>query len=274
MSTNKEIKFTMHKSKKLFVKNRLVLHFNNVGNPYLSMYLYKNDRLDLSETYKFEEHEIVNGLPVNINKIADIINNFVTKIDSIQLAISTDDLIKTTTSLPKISKAKAKKLYKAEVKNDIGERKDNYIPFFEYYYHSLGYIFYTYYLPVNIVNTFVKVASLLKTKLTKVDLFSHFLFNNVKSIINEDYILHHDENEVSTFVLSFGKAFSGCASFASKEENVKINYVSNIVKHNFELEKKEIDYIYSNNAKLVDDLNEVKDFEVSLETYNFKGIDL
>ena len=93
MSETKEIKFKMHKTKKFFVKNRLVLHFNNIGKSFLSMYLYKNENLDMFETYFFEEHEIVNGLPVNINKISDIIRSFVVKVDSIQLAISTNDAL-------------------------------------------------------------------------------------------------------------------------------------------------------------------------------------
>lgn len=274
MSTNKEIKFTMHKTKKFFVKNRLVLHFNNIDKPYLSMYLYKNDKLDLFQTYLFEEYEVVNGLPVNINKVADIIRELVSKIDSIQLAISSNDTIKTTIALPKISKAKAYKLYRAEIKNDEGERKDNYLPFHESYSHPLGHIFYTYFIPVNIVNTFAKIASLLKTKITKVDLFSHFLFNNVKSQLDEEFILHHEENGISTFVLSYNHAFSGFASFKSDAHKAKLCYVSSIVKHAFELEKKEIECIYSNDESIVTGLNEIRDFEVSFDTYNFKGIDL
>lgn len=274
MSETKEIKFKMHKTKKFFVKNRLVLHFNNIGKSFLSMYLYKNENLDMFETYFFEEHEIVNGLPVNINKISDIIRNFVVKVDSIQLAISTNDAFKTTISLPKISKAKARKLYREEVKYDAGERKDSYLPFFESYAHPLGYIFYTYFIPLNIINTFSKVASLLKTKLTKVDLFSRFIYNNVKTKIKDDFVLHYDNNNLSTFILSYNNSFSGFSAFESDPNKMKLNYVSSISKHCFELEKKDIDCIYSNNMDFLSDMCEVKKVDILLDIYNFKGVDL
>ncbi len=269
-----EIKFTMHKTDRLLTRNRLVIHYNNIANPFMTLYLYKNDKLVINETYMFDEHEIINGLPVNINKVADIIREYVTKIDNIQLAISSDDTFKTTISLPKISKRKAKKLYKEEAKNNNGDFKDSYMPFYEYYTHSLGYIFYTYFIPVNIVNTFVKIAALLKTKLTKVDLFSHFLFNNIYSKINDDFILHYNEFGISTFVLSYNHSFSAGISFRTNENKMNLYYVSSIVKHSFELEKKEINTIFSNNVNCLKQLNDVKEIDVSFDTYNFKGIDL
>lgn len=272
--TKNEIKFTMHKTEGLLTKNKLVIHYNNIANPFMTLYLYKNDKLVINETYMFDEHEIMNGLPVNINKVADIISEYVTKIDNIQLAVSSENTFKTTISLPKISKMKAKKLYRNEIKNEQGDFKGDYIPFYEYHVHSLGYIFYTYFIPVNIVNTFVKVAALLKTKLTKVDLFSHFLFNNVRSKIENDFILHYDEFGVSTFVLSYDNSFSSGVSFPTNVNKMNLYYVSSIVKHAFELEKKELNIIYSNNVESVKELNEAKEIKVSFDTYSFKGIDL
>jgi len=269
-----EINIVMKKTDGSVKKRKLVIHFNNVGSPFMNLYLYMNDILDRTELIKFEDYEIVDGIPVNINKVVDIIHEFVYKVDQINLLISSDDTFKITTSLPKISKGRAMKIYRNDMKNENGDNKTKYYSNFELYKHSLGYIFYTYFIPMDIVTFFRKVASLLKTKLTKVDLFSHFIFNNVKNTIEEDFIYYYEENGLATFILSYGKTFTSYATFINDEANINQKYVSILAKHAFELERKEINVIYTNNKEKVLHLGECKDHKISLKAYEFKGIEL
>lgn len=269
-----EIKIVMKKTDGSIKKRKLIIHFNSIGTPFINLYLYMNDVLDRTELIKLEDYELENGIPVNINKVVDMINEFVFKVDQINLLISSDDTFKITTSLPKISKGRAMKIYKNEIKNENGDFKNKYYSNFELYKHSLGYIFYTYFLPMDVVTFFIKVASMLKTKLTKVDLFSHFIFNNVKNSIDEDFIYYYEDNNLSTFILSYGKAFSSYATFENNEKNINQKYVSILAKHAFELEKKEISVIHTNNKEKVEHLGETLDHKVTFKTYEFKGINL
>ena len=63
-------------------------------------------------------------------------------------------LYKTILSLPMMNKYKARSLYKKEQK--AKKVNNNYVKKSNYFQHSLGYIFNTYYMPKDVINSFKK----------------------------------------------------------------------------------------------------------------------
>ncbi len=256
--------------------NKLIVYYNNIfDNPIITLYEYHNNELVKEDIIIFEKNEIENGLPIDIGYVVERISKLINikLIKSMQLLLSSNDIIKFTTSLPKISYTKALSLYNKELKENFSDYKENFTTYKLNYKYNLGYIFYTYFIPLELINFFKKVSYSLNIKLTGIDLFENYIFKRINHSLTNDYVYIYKDGNVTTILLAYNHQLSSFVTFKdTSKETFLLNYIGYIDKHKFELEKKTIDQIYANQTINYFDDKEIKYVELDLDNYSFSGI--
>ncbi|MDY4788916.1 MAG: hypothetical protein SO253_06425 [Bacilli bacterium] len=261
-------------------KDRLVLFFNNIGTPSLKLSRYEKGLLKEEVNLNVSTFSIVNGVFANIDAVTDLIKANVSKLGTLDILLSVDECFRSVISLPKMSKSKAIKLYQKEIKNDFPDFKDKYVTFEHLYEHKLGSVYYTYFVPLAIINYFKKVAKILGVSINSYNLWGNYLFDNIKNDIKEDFALIYVQNNLCTLMNSFnGKLVTFYSFECNDETDIISQYLSIIAKHEFELEKRKItNYIYASDKEY--DLSSITngltrlDYNIDFSHYRLKGIKL
>lgn len=261
-------------------KDRLVLFFNNIGTPSLKLSRYEKGLLKEEVNLNVSTFSIVNGVFANIDAVTDLIKANVSKLGTLDILLSVDECFRSVISLPKMSKSKALKLYQKEIKNDFPDFKNKYVTFEHLYEHKLGSVYYTYFVPLTIINYFKKVAKILGVSINSYNLWGNYLFDNIKNDIKEDFALIYVQNNLCTLMNSFnGKLVTFYSFECNDEADIISQYLSIIAKHEFELEKRQItNYIYVSDKEY--DLSSITngltrlDYSIDFSHYRLKGIKL
>lgn len=261
-------------------KDRLVLFFNNIGTPSLKLSRYEKGLLKEEVNLNVSTFSIVNGVFANIDAVTDLIKANVSKLGTLDILLSVDECFRSVISLPKMSKSKALKLYQKEIKNDFPDFKNKYVTFEHLYEHKLGSVYYTYFVPLTIINYFKKVAKILGVSINSYNLWGNYLFDNIKNDIKEDFALIYVQNNLCTLMNSFnGKLVTFYSFECNDEADIISQYLSIIAKHEFELEKRKItNYIYVSDKEY--DLSSITngltrlDYSIDFSHYRLKGIKL
>lgn len=261
-------------------KDRLILFFNNIGTPSLKLSRYEKGLLKEEVNLNVSTFSIVNGVFANIDAVTDLIKANVSKLGTFDILLSVDECFRSVISLPKMSKSKALKLYQKEIKNDFPDFKDKYVTFEHLYEHKLGSVYYTYFVPLTIINYFKKVAKILGVSINSYNLWGNYLFDNIKNDIKEDFALIYVQNNLCTLMNSFnGKLVTFYSFECNDEADIISQYLSIIAKHEFELEKRKItNYIYVSDKEY--DLSSITngltrlDYSIDFSHYRLKGIKL
>lgn len=261
-------------------KDRLVLFFNNIGTPSLKLSRYEKGLLKEEVNLNVSTFSIVNGVFANIDAVTDLIKANVSKLGTLDILLSVDECFRSVISLPKMSKSKALKLYQKEIKNDFPDFKNKYVTFEHLYEHKLGSVYYTYFVPLTIINYFKKVAKILGVSINSYNLWGNYLFDNIKNDIKEDFALIYVQNNLCTLMNSFnGKLVTFYSFECNDEADIISQYLSIIAKHEFELEKRKItNYIYVsdkeyNLSSITNGLTRL-DYSIDFSHYRLKGIKL
>lgn len=234
----------MEKSPK--IKRKAILFYNDVGNPFVRAFLYENDaRVDEKE-FDLPPYRLEGGAIKNEEALASDIKAAFPSIDELYLILSLEETFKGVTSLPKMNVLKAYSLLRKDLKDSFPNYKKNYLAFTSASRHPLGTIYYTYFIPLKVVECFRKVAAALGTKLKGVDLYSHYLATIAGEKEEKGTACLAYEKGIATLALSYGPAFvSGVSLACSSPTDLNKGFLAYLSRHEMELEKKPIEQIFA-----------------------------
>ena len=259
-------------------RNKTVFLFSNIGEPFLKIYCYKNSKLEKMIKIALADYQVEQGNIVNVQKLANAILNEDLKLSNIDLILQINESFKNIISLPKMSVSKAKALYTKELKNDFPQLKQKFLIFSTNVKHSLGHVYYTYFIPNSIIDNFKKLAVLLNVKIDSVNLFGNYLAGLANLEIKGDYAGIHVKDNICTMFNSFGGVLAGIDNFVIKKpEQIVKKYLVMTAKHEIELErKKTTTCILDIEDEMSIDLYGIKSLEYyfNFETYFNNGIKL
>lgn len=259
-------------------KKKAIFIFNSIDKPFLKIITYLNNLFKEERTIYFEPYEVCQDVIMNLEKVADTIKKFNLNIDEIYLCLNCSSIFKNTMTFPKIGYYKTNKLYKKELKNILEKTKGKYVNSLIKHEYSLGHIYYTYFIPNEIINSFKKLARLLNAKLKKYNLYSTQIVNflNIdKNLANT--VIYLEENNLAIFIYPIDGVVCSSISFLINEKtDINMKLFAYLSKHEYELEKEAIKnlYIYSN-IKRFDSFSDYLNVEYKQINFNknfiFKG---
>jgi len=222
-------------------KNICIFKYCNYGKGYFQVKIPKTKEEPASEiSIELDDYLLENGVIKNIDSIADKIKEKVTfkKKFPVVLLLRCEETYKTILSLPMMNKYKARSLYKKEQK--AKKVNNNYVKKSNYFQHSLGYIFNTYYMPKDVINSFKKLAKMLGTRIISVEPFGFYL---KKMLPYENYVYFYIRRKVCTLFLVVNKELVSVYDFEFKTKKDIVNqFLLVMSKHEFEFERKLIQY--------------------------------
>ncbi len=235
-----EPKISFTKSKiKIDKKRKTVFLYSNIANPFLKIYKYNNSKLEQMIKINLADYQVENGIIVNIEKLAEVIKNENIVVTDIDLVLQINESFKNVISLPKMSSSRANNIYHKNLKEDFDSVKDKYLTFNSIYKHALGYAYYTFFIPNNIINSFKKLALLLNYKISSVNLFGNLLLGLASLEVKGDFAGVYVKDKVCTIFNSFaGNLTTICDFYVNDASDIIDKYLLMVSKHEFELEKK------------------------------------
>lgn len=266
--------------KKSNIKKRVILLYNNIDHPFINLFCYENDSFISKQRIDLPDYQINDGMIVNQESLVQQIKELCPNINELYILLSINESFKSVTSLPKMNKGKAKSLYIKDLKESFPDYKKSYEIFSVTYHHSLGSIFYTYFLPENIVDGFKKIGALLGTRIKGFDLYSRYIFDRCSDKEIKDAVYFVEDDNLGTLVLMYNHTFITGVSFkCTSEEDINKYFMLYIAKHEFELEKKALERIVvlgdsSYFEKLGYDLEIIHQENNLFNTFKFNGIKL
>lgn len=248
-----------------FSRRRMVLLFSNLSNPFIEIKVYNKNNLERSFVYKLDSYQMNNGNFVNIDGIAKIISEEFPHHYPIDVVFACKEIFSNVITLPKISYSKAQKMYQKELKNSYPNAKSNYKLITLEHKYALGYAFTTYFIPNSLLVPFEKMAKLLKTTITSVNVYGIHLYKQIP--IKNDYSCIYFNDNICTFLnVNNSKLVSTSSVAYNSLDELAVKFATLIGKHEMELEKKEINFC-------VIDENDKSGIENYLPSLNFVRID-
>ncbi len=266
------IALKIQKSKEI---HKTLVHYNTINKPFVAVYYYVNNELIKSNKLELMDYELDGLVPSGYNRVASFIMENSDDYSNFELIVSSDKVFKTTNAYPKMNKFKLIQLYNQEINQSVPNYKDKYTTSLSIYNGVSGSIYYTYFIPIEILYFFNKIAKAIKSRCSGIELYSHFLFKSVSEVIKDDFVLHYANDVFSTVMLSYNGVFTTYYNALNDEKEIMTKYVSYISKHLLELEKKDTSNFYSNKKELVKFMGEdVKNIEIDFTKYRFNGVKL
>lgn len=224
---------------KIDKKRKTVFLYSNVGTPFLKIFKYNNSKLEMMTKINLADYQVENGIIVNIEKLAEAIKNENIVVTDIDLVLQINESFKNVISLPKMPSSRANSLYHKNLKEDFNNIKDRYVTFNSSYKHALGYAFYTFFIPNDIINSFKKLAILLNYRISSVNLFGNLLLGLANLELKGDFAGIYVKDKVCTIFNSFSGKLTTICDFALNDASDIIDkYLLMVSKHEFELEKR------------------------------------
>ena len=246
----------------------LVVIYNNVYKPYLSIKVFDENKFDHEEFITFDENEMMGGLPRNKEilkaKIQAVIPNGYSKA---LLLLSCREVVDKSYVMPTMTLSKASKLYNNQLAIDFVNITEYYDLKFNYQTKK-GYVFYDYLVPKKLVSFFTESFMDLGIDIPYFDLLGNYLvsvFEKPEEINN--YALLYQEHEIVTLAAVYGNCVSSMVSFPSKLYMYNKMLYAYIDKHTYEREQQQCQIIYTNI-----DLRKVAGYENQVVNFGFNTL--
>lgn len=213
-----------------------ILEYCNIGKEYLRVEIPPYDKFPGKEILiELEDYLIENGVIKNPDAIAERIKSEfdINKFPPLTVYLRCAECFKTYLSLPLINKYQALILYKKDVKENGSDER--YSTVYNHYKHKLGYIYNTYYMPLNIISSFKIIAKLLGTRLKKYVPFGYYLVDSLGSY--GDYAAFYLRRGSATMIICVGGALVSAYDFPYENEtDIMRQFLLVMSKHEFEFE--------------------------------------
>lgn len=224
-------------------QNQCIFEYCNFGKGYLRLYFPARKNVPAKETIiELEDYSVVEGVIGNIEPLVDRIkfemNNLdISSISSPLLLLRCVKTYRNSIMIPVKSSWQAKSLYNKEMK--AKGNKDLFYTTNNSYKSGAGYIFNTYYMEKDIVESFIKIAKGLGTDISEVQPYGMYLAQSLE--YNNNYVFFHIRRKVCTMILVYEDELITSYDFEFESpQDIMTKFLLVASKHEFELEKKPI----------------------------------
>lgn len=221
-------------------KKICILEYSNYGKGYLKVTIPAEKKSPSHDIMiELDDYLIEDGVLKNMEAIADRVSHELNlqKFPPIVLLLRCEETHTSMLSLPTMPIWKAKQLFAKEQR--IKKPSAEYACKTNFYHHSLGYVFNTYYMPQRVIDAFKKLAKILGTKLLLTEPFGFYLQKQLS--LHGNYVYFFLRHKVCTMLLVVNREIVCVYDFAYEtEEDVVRQFLLVISKHEFEYERKQI----------------------------------
>lgn len=224
-------------------QSQCIFEYCNFGKGYLRLFFpAKKNNPSKEVIIDLEDYSMENGIITKVEPLVDRIkfemNNLeVASISSPLLLLRCAETYRTSLSLPVKSSWQAKSLYNKEMKTKAN--KDLYYTVNNSYRWGTGYIFNTYYMAKDVVESFIKIAKLLGTDISEVEPYGMYLAQSLE--YSNTFVFLHIRRHVCTMILVSNNELITSYDFEFETNTDIINKILLVAsKHEFEFERKEI----------------------------------
>ena len=253
---------------KVSTNGKMTIHYSDYPNvSFIEVKSYLHGKLQKSECYKLEHFQFENGVLKNFSAIASMISNDFDEIYPISFLISSKRIFKNTISLPKINHTKALGIYQREIKEAFPDYKAEYKAYRFTTKHKLGYIFYTVFVPLDIILVLEKIVKLLNSKCYAVTPFACYIKESLNSYNN--YAAIYVKNGLCTMFSSSANSIYGFEEFeyAGDMDDLCVKFSTYAGKHELELAKAKIENVIVNDSRLLQMQDSLP--SVNMELFDF-----
>ena len=183
-----------------------------------------------------------NGIITKVEPLVDRIKFELKNMDllfmpSILLLLRCEETFRNSLAIPVKNSWQAKTLYNKEMK--IRPNKDDFYTVFNSYKRTVGYTFNTYFMPKDLVESFLKIAKLLGTEISEVMPYGMYLCDSLNYTSN--YVFFHIKRKVCTMILSSNKNLITSYDFEFENSREVLNkFLLVASKHEFEFDRNKI----------------------------------
>ncbi len=261
--------------------NYFEIFYFDVSEPFIVIKIFKNKILKEIKHIALKDVQIDGGVILNTSNVISILKEYLDDLNKnnksiekyfIDLKICSTNIFKSTISLPKISWFKEFKLKQNELKDNFDKYNKHYKLIEDKYNYNLGVVYNEYFIDNNIIKNWLEISKALDIKLSSIQLFSGYLFENIKEgrvdffdnqddakkvLKNGDFAIIHIYNGCANFILSSENKITNTYVFSYTSAYDIINkFILIIGKHEFNFEKKMIKNIFIDS-----------DIELNIEEY-------
>ena len=226
-------------------QNQCIFEYSNFGNGYLRIYFLKDNKQTDKEIFiDLEAHPLKDGVVAQVEPLVETIKQQLKELDikklqSPLLLLRCAEIYKNSLFLPVKSSFQANSLYKKEMK--LKTNQDLFVPISNSYKSGIGYMFNTYYIPNKIVESFNKIEKLLNTEFVGVQPLGMFL--GEKLDYKGTYVYFYIKEKVCTMIMVSDKELVTSYDFEFEtEKDILSRFLLVASKHEFDVEKKQIEY--------------------------------
>ena len=225
-------------------QNQCIFEYCNFGNGYLKIFVPqgKNNPEAREIFIDLQDYPIEDGIITQIEPVVDRIkfemNNLgIGALPEILLLLRCSETYRTVLTLPVKNYLQALYFYNKEMKNKIN--KEQFQTVNNSYKYGVGYIFNTYYMSKNIIDTFAKIAKRLDTTVGDVKPFGMSLCGSLD--YKGNYVYFYIKNKTCTMILVSDKNLITSYDFEFDNNRTIINkFLLVASKHEFEFQRKPI----------------------------------
>ena len=224
-------------------QNQCIFEYCNFGKGYLKIFFPEKKNNAAKEIMiDLEDYSMENGVITKIEPLVDRIKFELKKLDllfmpSILLLLRCEETYRTTLALPVKNGWQAKMLYNKEMK--ARANKDEFYTVNNSYKRTVGYTFNTYYMPKNIVESFLKIAKQLGTEIGEAMPYGMYLCDSLD--YDNNYVFFHIRRKVCTMILSSERNLITSYDFEFENTREILNkFLLVASKHEFEFDRKKI----------------------------------
>ena len=224
-------------------QNQCIFEYCNFGKGYLRLYFPAKKNIPAKEIMiDIEDYSMVDGVITKVEPLVDRIRYEIKNLDipsvtSPLLVLRCAETFKTSLMIPVKNSWQARSLYNKEMKTKAN--KDLYYTVNNYYKCGNGYLFNTYYMGRDVVESFIKIAKQLGTDVSEVMPYGMYLSDSLD--YSDNFVFFHIRRNVCTMILEIERGLATSYDFEFEDPNDIMNKFLLIAsKHEFELERKPI----------------------------------
>lgn len=228
---------------------KVLFLYNNVDIPRMIIKYISDGVVSNIGVLSFDKTNLDGNLPI-LDQLTVALDDFLTKKNiernEALFIINANDSVKLTTILPNIADRKVKKIYETELAQKV-PNIDEYDCLSIISDTEENKIFYEYLVNRKYREFFEQIGSDLSFGSVEVDYMNSYLYSKVTPIIKKDTFAYIcEENKMSYLLVVVNRELCGYSSFESKDSNYRLNVASIIDKHIYDLEKANINTLYTN----------------------------
>ena len=224
-------------------QSQCIFEYCNFGKGYLRIFFPEKKNNSAKEIIiDLEDYSMESGVITKIEPLVDRIKFELKKLDllfmpSILLLLRCEGVYRTTLALPIKNAWQAKMLYNKEMK--ARPNKDDFYTVNNSYKRAVGYTFNTYFMPKDIVESFIKIAKQLGTEVGEVMPYGMYLCNSLD--YSNNYVFFHIRRKICTMILSSERNLITSYDFEFETNREIINkFLLVASKHEFEFDRQKI----------------------------------